>query len=294
MSITYILKEGVAGFKRNISTSLITIFTVGISLLLLGFFGVITMNFSSLVDQIRNRVELEVFLKEDVNAAQQKQIGKSLKSFHGVKEVTFISKDEAAKIFRKELGEDFFDVLNENPLPVSYRVAIQEGYNTTDSVRMIVSRTEKMEGVESVVYRKQFLLLVDKRARAFRLATLFIGIILAVSSVILVANTIRLTIAAKREMIRTMKLVGATTLFIRLPFLIEGFLHGLIGGIFASLLIEIVFAFFIQPIAQDLLMSITIDLSFYLFLIITGCVLGLAGSIISIRKFLYEALAAPA
>ena len=101
------------------------------------------------------------------------------------------------------------------------------------------ARVEKLQMVESVHYRKQLLQLIDRRARAFGYAAGFIGMILALSAIILVANTIRLTIYAKRHIIRTMKLVGATSMLIRLPFLIEGAFHGIIGGVIASLLIDI-------------------------------------------------------
>lgn len=290
MSVSYTLKESFAGFKRNRSASLITVFTVSISLLLLGVFAIITMNFATFVQQIRSRVDLEVFLEADVNARQQEELTDILSGIPGVDEVVFVSKEDAAKIFERDFGENFVDILEDNPLPQSFRLSILEGYNNSDSVQIIAARVETLHLVESVHYRKQLLQLIDRRARAFGYATLFIGIVLALSAVILVANTIRLTIYAKRHIIRTMKLVGATTMFIRLPFLIEGVFHGLIGGIVASLLIDIVFTFFIQPLSQDLLVNIGVDISFYLLLVLAGCVLGLLGSVISIGRFLKEAL----
>ena len=204
--------------------------------------------------------------------------------------MTYVSKEEAAKLFQRDFGESFDDILEENPLPESYRLSILEGYDNADSVQLIATRVEKLRLVESVHYRKQLLQLIDRRARAFGYASLFIGIILALSAVILVANTIRLTIFAKRHIIRTMKLVGATPMFIRLPFLIEGAVHGVIGGIIASLLLDIVFTFFIQPLSEDLLVNIGVSWRFYLGLVLSGGVLGLVGSVISIGRFLKEAL----
>ncbi|MFZ1730162.1 MAG: permease-like cell division protein FtsX [Bacteroidota bacterium] len=290
MSVSYTLKESFAGFKRNRSASLITVFTVSISLLLLGVFVIITMNFTNFVEQIRSRVDLEVFLDSDMNDRQQEEMTNILSDIPGIEEVTFVSKEDAAKIFKRDFGESFEDILDDNPLPQSYRLSIQEGYNNTDSVQIIASRVERLQLVESVHYRKQLLQLIDRRARAFSYASLFIGMILALSAIILVANTIRLTIYAKRHMIRTMKLVGATPMLIRLPFLIEGAFHGFVGGMIASVLIDIVFTFFIQPLSEDLLVNIGVSFSFYLALIISGGVLGLIGSVISIGRFLKEAL----
>jgi cell division transport system permease protein len=293
MSVSYTLKESFAGFRRNRAASLITVFTVSISLLLLGVFAIITMNFAGFVEQIRSRVDLEVFLDTDVNERQREEMTNILQNIPGVEDVIFVSKEDAAKIFERDFGESFDDILEDNPLPQSFRLGIREGYTTSDSVEVIAARVEKLHLVESVHYRKQLLELIDRRARAFSVATLFIGLMLAVSAVILVANTIRLTIYAKRHIIRTMKLVGATPMFIRLPFLIEGMFHGLIGGLMASLLIEIVFSLFIKPLSEDLLVSINVDLSFYVLLTIAGCVLGLLGSLISIGRFLKEALVQP-
>ncbi len=290
MSVSYTLKESFAGFRRNRSASLITVFTVSISLLLLGVFVIITMNFATFVDQIRSRVDLEVFLETEMSDSQQEGMTRILSSIPGVEEVTFVSKEDAAKIFKQDFGESFDDILDDNPLPQSYRLSIQEGYNNADSVQLIAARVEKLQLVESVHYRKQLLQLIDRRARAFGYAAGFIGLILALSAVILVANTIRLTIYAKRHIIRTMKLVGATSMLIRLPFLIEGAFHGIIGGIIASLLIDIVFTFFIQPLSEDLLVNIGVSFGFYIGLIIAGGVLGFIGSVISIGRFLKEAL----
>ncbi|MDT8323845.1 MAG: permease-like cell division protein FtsX [Bacteroidota bacterium] len=290
MSVSYTLKESFAGFRRNRSASLITVFTVSISLLLLGVFAIITMNFANFVDQIRSRVDVEIFLSSDINQRQQEEMADILSHIPGVDEAIFIGKEEAAEIFARDFGESFDDILENNPLPQSFRLSIREGYNNADSVQLIADKVERMQLVESVHYRKQLLQLIDRRARAFGYATLFIGIVLALSAVILVANTIRLTIYAKRHIIRTMKLVGATPMFIRLPFLIEGMAHGLMGGIIASLLIDIVFTFFIQPLSQDLLMNIGVNFSFYLMLVLGGAVLGLLGSLISIGRFLKEAL----
>lgn len=290
MSVSYTLKESFAGFRRNRSASLITVFTVSISLLLLGVFSLITMNFSTFVEQIRSRVDLEVFIKGDLGERQQEEMAQILANIPGVENVTYISKEEAAKLFEEDFGETFEDILDENPLPESYRLSIQEGYDNADSVQLIAGHVEKLRLVESVHYRKQLLQLIDRRARAFGYASLFIGIILALSAVILVANTIRLTIYAKRHIIRTMKLVGATPAFIRLPFLIEGAVHGLIGGIIATVLLDIVFTFFIQPLSEDLLVNIGVTYRFYFTLILAGGVLGLIGSVISIGRFLKEAL----
>ena len=292
MSLRYTFQESLAGFRRNRAATIITIFTVSISLLLLGVFAIITLNFSAIVETIRSRVEVEVFLRNGLTADQHRELGVRLRAVRGVEEATYISKEEAAKIFQKEFGENYMDFLDDNPLPASYRLRMYEGYDNPDSVAVIAARVESMRGVDNATYRKTFLSLIDTRAKAFSIATLFIGIVLGLSAVILVANTIRLTISAKRELIRTMKLVGATTMFIRMPFILEGMLHGLIGGVLASILLGMAFGFFISPISEDLLVNVEVSAVFYLYLVLLGAVLGLIGSVVSIGRFLREALVA--
>ncbi len=290
MSIAYTLKESFAGFRRNRSATLITVFTVSIALLLLGVFTLITTNISDFVDGIRSRVDVEVFLNAELNRRQQEEMGEMLGDMPGVENVVFVSKEEAAEIFKKDFGESFEDILDENPLPQSFRLTIMEGYNNSDSIALLAGKIEALRLVDNVYYRKSLLQLIDRRARAFSVAAFFIGVMLAISAVILVANTIRLTIYAKRHLIRTMKLVGATSLFIRSPFLIEGVFHGVVGGIVASLLIDVVVTFFLQPLSDDLLLQIGVGFGFYFLLILTGGILGFIGSLISIGRFLKEAL----
>ena len=290
MSISYTFKESLAGFRRNKAATLITIFTVSIALLLLGVFTIITMNLGRVVEDIRSRVDVEVFLKESFPADQHRQIGIQLRAIRGVEDARYISKEEAGRIFLKEFGENYGELLDANPLPSSFQLKIHEGYSNTDSIAVIVKKAERIKAVDNVLYRKNLLALIDKREKALSYATLFIGIILGLSAIILVANTIRLTIYAKREIIRTMKLVGATSMFIRMPFVIEGLLHGLAGGIIASVLLGVVYSMFLSPIAEELLINIPVTFSFYLFLTGLGCLLGLIGSVVSIGRFLREAL----
>ncbi len=290
MNFSYIFTESLNGLKRNRSATMITVFAVGTALLLLGFFMLITLNFSLLAGSLRSRVEIEVFLKEEESAGRHEAIGTAIKRLRGVSDAGYISKEEAARIFQKEIGEDFSGILEANPLPASYRLSLAEGWNNPDSVQVIVTAAKKIDGVESVIYRKEFLTIVDRRAKAFNLASIFIGLVLALSAVTLVANTIRLAIHARRETIRTMKLVGAGSWFIRMPFLLEGSVQGMIGGILAAALIFVTFTFFLLPISEDLMITIDISAGFYFMLIGIGALLGLIGSMVSIGRFLKEAL----
>jgi len=290
MSFSYVLNESLAGFWRTRTNSLITIFTVSISLLLLGIFYLVTQSFNNLMDMIKAGVEMEVFLREDIGDITAEKIGQSLVRIPGVGSVEFVSKERALKIFAEEFGESFTDLLTTNPLPPSYKVRLDQEYLHPDSVAGLTRAISRISGVESIVYRKEYIELLGNRLSTLKTFTLVIGIVLALCAVILVANTIRLTIYARREIIRTMKLVGATRSFIRRPFIIEGILHGVLGGIIASALIEFIFVYFLEPILTDLHLELRPVLLFYLELIFLGGFLGWLGSVTSIRRFLSESL----
>jgi cell division transport system permease protein len=238
------------------------------------------------VDSIRERVELEVFLPNNVTQGRVDTLREKIQAIPGISRITYISKEEAARIFRQEFGENITDVLDFNPLPPSFKVTMKEGYRTSDKVQEINNTLTQLDGVESVRYRKALLELIDRRAHLFTLISIGLGAIIGLSSIFLVQNTIRLAIYAKRNMIHTMKLVGATRGFIRRPFIIEGILHGLIGGGLAAGFIYLLVEIAITEISPDVLSLISVEPYVYAAIVAAGCILGFFGSLVSIRRFI--------
>ena len=222
MQLSYILKEGFSGFKRAKLSMFAAVFTICVSLLLLSFFAILFLNVNSLVKSLREKVEMEAFLNEQISSDQVTEVKGLVEMLEGVREVRYVSKDEAAKIFREEFGEDIYKVLNFNPLPASLKIFLKDGFKTSKHAEVISNQIRSIKGVDDVIYRKQLLEMLDQRAMLFLWITLGIGIFITISSIILVANTIRLAIYAKRKIIQTMKLIGATRSFIRMPFLLRG------------------------------------------------------------------------
>jgi cell division transport system permease protein len=208
----------------------------------------------------------------------------------GIKDVRFISKTEAAKIFKEEFGEDINSVLNFNPLPASFKIFLEQEYKNADSAGVISRRLKEIGGINEVIYIKTLLELLDRRARLFVMISLGIGIALTIGSIFLVSNTIRLAIYSKRKIIDTMKLVGATRSFIRLPFLIEGLMQGLLGGLFACGIIFIVIFYAAMLLGHELGEFVLVEPYFYGIIAGTGILLGLLGSLISVRRFISETI----
>jgi cell division transport system permease protein len=290
MQLRYVLKEGFSGFKRAKLSMFAAVFTICVSLLLLSFFAILFLNANSLVNSLREKVEMEAFLNDQLSNDKITEVKGLVEMLDGVREVHYVSKEEAAKIFQQEFGEDIFKILNFNPLPASLKIFLKEGYKTAKHAESIVHQVKSLKGVDDVIYRKQLLEMLDERAMLFLWITLGVGIFITISSVILVANTIRLAIYAKRKIIQTMKLIGATRGFIRLPFLLEGFLQGLLGGLIAAGIVFLLFNYLEQWLTVSLSEFVHVQPYYYSVIVGVGCVLGLFGSMISVRRFISESV----
>ncbi len=291
MSFVYIVKEGFAGFRRARLAATGSILTITIALLLLGLFYIISTNTTRIVEGVRAKVEMEAFLEEPISRPRIYDIRQQILTIEGISEVRFISKDDAAKIFKQEFGEDVNKVLEFNPLPSSFKILLKEEYRTTEKAEEVYQKIKRIKGVDDAVYRKDLLEFLDKRAKLLYMVGLIIGIFVSISAIFLVSNTIRLTIFAKRKSIQTMKLVGASRWFVRAPFLIEGMAQGFIGGCIATGVLYYLITFAAKLLSDDLSDFLQMDVEFYVLVLALGLFLGFLGSFISVRKFISETVA---
>ncbi len=292
MSFSYTVRESFSGFTRAKVSFVVSVLTICISLILLGLFALVSMNATRFIEGLRNRIELEAFLQEPLTRDELSTLQQAVEGIDGVRSVTFISKDEAARIFKQEFGEDINQVLDFNPLPPSFKITLREGYRTALRVRAIHDRLVALKGIESVVYRRTLLELIDQRTEAIHNIMLGLGVLISLSAVFLVSNTIRLAIYAKRKLIRTMELVGATRAFIRLPFLLEGMIQGVLGGALAAALLYGLLEYAVRLLSVEVAVYVHMDPTFYFLMIAAGAALGLIGSVISILRFIRTAEAA--
>ena len=286
MSLSYTLRESISGFKRTKLSTAVSIVTISISLLLLGVFAVITINTSRFIDTLRDKVEMEAFLQEPVTRDELSDLIQRVTEIPGVSQVIYVSKEDAAESFKEQFGEDIQSVLEFNPLPPSLKIFLEQEYRTAARANGVYETLKATKGIESIIYRKALLEFVDQKTATVHNITLGLGLLISFSAIFLVSNTIRLAIYAKRRILRTMELVGATPGFIRLPFLLEGIIQGLVGGIVAAgvlyALLEHAMRFILIEVAQ----YVHMDTSFYVMVIGSGVALGLVGSIISVTRFI--------
>lgn len=291
MQLVYVFREGFSGFRRAKLSMVAAITTICVSLLLLGTFSVLVVNANSVVQALRDKVEMEAFLSDALSPVELSIVRDSIAHLEGVSEVRFVSKEQAAAIFKEEFGEDINKVLDFNPLPASVKIFLKDGYKTAKAAETVYGVVKKMKGVDDVIYRKTMLEMLDRGATTFLWLVLGVGLFITISSVFLVANTIRLAIYAKRKIVQTMKLIGATKSFVRGPFILEGLVQGFIGGGLAAGILFVVFGYLARWISAELSDFVQVKPYYYGIVVAVGCVLGFVGSAISIRKFINQSVA---
>jgi cell division transport system permease protein len=293
MQLRYLVKEGFSGFQRAKLSMVSAIITICISLLLLSSFAILLINANNVVESLREKVEMEAFLQDDLSSEATVAVRNRIASLRGVRDTRYVSKEEAAAIFKDQFGEDIYSVLNFNPLPPSVKISLKSGFRTLKAATAVYDSVRAITGVEDVIYRKDLLEMLDKRAVALLWLMFGIGAFVTISSVFLVANTIRLAIYSKRTIIRTMKLIGATRGFIRTPFIVEGLVQGFIGGCASAGVVFVIFEYLGRWVSIQLSDFVHVDPYYYGIIVGTGCVLGVVGSVISIRRFIGESVANP-
>jgi cell division transport system permease protein len=287
MDFTYSIKEGFSGIGRAKLPAAVTVAVGFFSLVLLGLFGTVSLSFYQLIQEVRSRVEMEVFFSEGMNDAQAESLASKMKSIVGVKEAVYVSKNEAASRFSHDFGEDVVGILGMNPLPRSVKLKFQPGYASPESIVQIGKKISLMDYGLDIRYNREYLSGIERNARLFTLIAACIGGIIALGTVVMNAYTVRLAMYARRDRIKTMRLVGATRWFISAPFLIEGALQGLVSGGLAALGVYLVFEQALlryEPAIYQILHPSAMIV--YPGLILLGLTLGVFGSLFSVARFL--------
>ena len=289
MSLGYVVKEGMAAFRRAPLASITSITALMLAVLMLGILGRLAFNAYKVAQSLKQTISVEVYLK-DMDSGKTRDLKATLEKESPVDHVTYISKDSAAAVFRRDFGSEGAGLANLGFLPASFHLQIKEDA-TPDQISKMVDQVKKMNGVEHVQFNKYLLELLQKRIHTLVLAGAGIGAIILLVSILLVFNTIRLTIYAKRGLIKAMKLVGATNGFVRRPFLVEGIVQGVIAGIIAAGLVWLFFEYVVPAlIPQFGILSWPYGKWYYQIgaMVILAILLGFWGSRLAARKFIKD------
>ena len=227
--------ENTKSLRRKVRNSyIISTISIALVLFLLGSVGYLIFNAVRATDLMKENVAIHLMIKQGTSDERIAEIGRELGAHEAVKEVTFVPKAVAAENFKEQIGSDFVEFLAFNPLPDAYEVKLHAQYSDKDYVRKFEKEAASWNGIEEVVYQRAVVEQIGSNINKFNLVLLLFGGALLVIALILLNNTIRLTIYPKRYLINTMKLVGASKWFIMKPFLLRSILHGVYAWLIAA------------------------------------------------------------
>jgi cell division transport system permease protein len=292
MRFAFFVREALRGLRRSSAPALAALLTVLLTALVLGVFIPIVQATTGTANEVRGRVVLDVYVNAEASPADRSELESTLEGTANVKSVDYISKSEALEeLGRKIETDEAIELLGTNPLPDLFRVT-PEDPDRLDVIEesLMAGGRPALTGIDDVKNREGE---TDKILSATSLVKVIaagLAALLVFASIALVANTIRLSIFARRREVEVMKLVGATNWFIRWPFVIEGVIVGFFGGLLAVLLLAIAKQTFIDPLSDDFALLAapdTIDFPLLIGLLMVACVaVSAVGSGLTLRRFL--------
>jgi cell division transport system permease protein len=295
MRLGFFLREAMRSLGRNAMPSFAALATVLVTMLVLGVFIPIVQATTGAANEVRGRLLLDVYLKSDVTPADVQRVRGQVAGTRGVKRVAYVSKQQAYQQERKR-NPEAYQLLGSNPLPDTFRVTptsasdINRLRDALDPVVAGGGRRPIDPAIETVRNRRDETNKILSATRVVKLTTAMLAILLITASMLLISNTIRLSLFARRREVEVMKLVGATDWFIRWPFVIEGVIVGALGGLLAILLLAIGKVTLIDPLQSDFALIAAPDtINFGLLVVVlmaASVLVSAAGSGISLRRFL--------
>ena len=294
MRWTFFLREALRGLRRSSAPALAATLTVVLTAVVLGVFIPIVQATTGTANEVRSRVVVDVYVKESATQLEQSELREAIESTANVKTVEFISKGEALERAQEKNPKAFqegAELLGSNPLPASFRVTPEDPDRLDEIVdRLNAGGEPQLAAIDEVRDREEDTDKILSATGLVKALTAGLAVLLVLASIALIANTIRLSVFARRREVEVMKLVGATNWFIRWPFVIEGIIVGFLGGVLAVLLLAIVKTTFVDPLSDRFALLAapdTIDFPLLVALLMLACVaVSALGSGITLRRFL--------
>ncbi|WP_306530484.1 permease-like cell division protein FtsX [Anaerotignum lactatifermentans] len=294
-TIRYFLKEGFSGLKKNLLMTVASIIAVAACISIMSFSYCVVSNLQYMLDQMEDSIGISVFLKGDLTSEDIENMKTTISGLDHVTNVTYISPADALDQLKDQWGadEDIFIGLDDtnNPLSHSFQVELDQ----IESQDAVLAELQKIEGVDKVEYGQSLSEMLMSVSNVFQVAGILVMLVLGVISVMIIINTIRISVMNRRVEINIMKYVGATDWFIRWPFIIEGIIIGLVGAILPMLVGMPMYGKTVSlfynhiPFVENFVRFRVVGDVFSFVLpaaLIFGILLGVVGSVTSIRKHL--------
>ena len=272
------------------------IFSVSLSLLLLGIFSLFLLSSLQIKTLIEENTEINIYLNKNLSVNKIDQIKRTLYSkdyvlINDESTLEYISSDDAAIEFSKDLGEDFTKFLGNNPLRDLIILKISPNYFDSSQLIIVEEDIIKISGVYEVDYSKDLISNINKNIKSISLVFIGIFLILFLISIVLINNTLRIALFSQRFLIRSMQLVGATSNYILKPFLLRGMFYGIASGLIASILLLIIIVFYNDKLNGLNFIASSEKLSIiFISIILTGIIMVVISTYTSVNKYLNSSL----
>ena len=289
VSVDYVVRETVSNLRRNLLMTAAAVLTVAVSLSLVGGALLLKQGVSKASLQWRGGVELSVFMLPDATPEQNEAVERELSQMPEVRRFTFVDQAAAFNEFKEMFANspDLVESVEPKDLPPSYRVVPKRA----EFVDVVGGRFDKRPGVKEVVFAREVVDTLLKVTRALQIGIVSVAGVLLLSAVLLILNTIQMAIFARRREVAVMKLVGATNWFIRIPFMLEGMVQGIVGATAAFAIVAVVRnllagAVGANTLGNQLLPPASDVIGTGLFVLFAGAAIGAVGSAFAVRRFL--------
>jgi len=230
----FLVGEGFKNMWRFKLTTLTSVFSIFMTLYLIGLLFTIGENSQKLIIYLRSKYKIVVFFKQAVTYQQARQLTEQIQKIPGVRSATAIVRANAAQIFKRQFGEDILTILDANPLPASCVVNISRTQNTAVDISPIIDTIRQIDGVDEINFQGRLINRIEKYYDLLFKAIVGAAVIVLLVTVSIISNTIKLTVYVRADLVKALKLVGASNMFIKFPFIIDGVLQGLMGAVLAS------------------------------------------------------------
>ena len=282
----FLLSEGLKNLWRHKLTVFTAVFSVFLSLSTIGVLFIAEQNTHKLIEYMRSKYKIEVFFKDTVTNEQAGQAVEKIKMIQGVYTTTLIPKEEALKVYKSQFGDDITEFLDYNPLPASCVVNIKRKYGGYLQITPIIEQIRKIDGVDTVNHQGRLISRIEGFYEKGLLGLSGVAFAIILVTVMIISNTIKLTIYANKDLIKALRIIGATNTFIRMPFILEGVFQGIIGTILASGLLYGAVYGANEVLRQLTAFTINVQWLFLSWLFLIAMVISLFGSSRAISKFL--------
>ena len=290
----FLVCEAFSNLFIHRSSVVIGVVTTAFTITCFGVFFLLYFNLKSVTGSLQDEIEVMVYLHNEVSREQRLALQRNLEQREGVANLEFVSQQQALEDFHRQFPDEssLLEGLGENPLPASFVLRIAPAFHATDSLGVLVAQVKEVPGVEHVRYSREWVETLSILVRYIELGAVMVGGILALATVTIFVNTIRLSLYARKEEIEILRLIGATGTFIATPYLLEGAILGGLGGGLSIMLLKSGFEFFrLEVDASGWFQGLQSAIQFFpfhisLFLVIGGMVLGSMSSLLSVYTIL--------